>query len=95
MNTRLLKSVTVAMQEADVPLGGRRMREPPSDNGPVRAGADQRAVIGAQLDAGDAAAVSRSHVGRYTLHVVPHLHQPVVTSCRQRERQTPDAAIEH
>lgn len=57
------------------------MGEPPEDDGAVGAGADEGAAVGAQLDAGDAAAVSLSHVSDHTLHVVPHLHQVVVSSC--------------
>lgn len=57
------------------------MGEPPEDDGAVGAGADEGAAVGAQLDAGDAAAVSLPHVSDHTLHIVPHLHQVVVSSC--------------
>lgn len=57
------------------------MGEPPEDDGAVCAGADEGAAVGAQLDAGDAATVSLSHVSDHTLHIVPHLHQVVVSSC--------------
>lgn len=57
------------------------MREPPEDDGAVHAGADERAAVGAQLDTGDAATVRLSHVSDHTLHIVPHLHQVVVSSC--------------
>lgn len=57
------------------------MREPPDDDGSVRAGADEGAAVGAQLDTGDAATVSLSHVSDHTLHIVPHLHQAVISSC--------------
>lgn len=61
------------------------MREPPEDDGAVSAGADEGAAVGAQLDAGDAATVSHSYVSDDTLHVVPHLHQPVISSCGGRD----------
>lgn len=57
------------------------MREPPEGDGAVRAGADQGAAVGAQLDPGDGAAVSHSDVSHGALHVVPHLHQLVISSC--------------
>lgn len=57
------------------------MREPPEDDGSVRAGADEGAAVGAKLDTGDAATVSLSQVSDHTLHVVPHLHQVVISSC--------------
>lgn len=59
------------------------MREPPPDNGSIRTGADEGAVIGADLDAGDAATVSYSYVGDYAFHVVPHLHQFVISTCQK------------
>lgn len=62
--------------------GRRRVGEPPPEDGSVCAGADQGAVVGADLDAGDAAAVTFSYVGDYTLRVVPHLHQLVISTCR-------------
>lgn len=61
--------------------GGGGVREPPEDDGAVGAAAEEAAAVGAQLDAGDAAAVSPPHVGDRALHVVPHLHQAVVSSC--------------
>lgn len=57
------------------------MREPPEDDGAVRAGADEGAAVGAQLDTGDAPTVSRSHVSDHSLHIVPHPHQVVISSC--------------
>lgn len=56
------------------------MREPPEDDGAIPAGADEGAAVGAQLDTGDAATVSHSYVGDCALHVVPHLHQLVISS---------------
>lgn len=58
---------------------GRGVREPPEDDGAVRAGADEGAAVGAQLDTGDAATVSHSDVSDRALHVVPHLHQLVIS----------------
>lgn len=56
------------------------MREPPADDGSIRTGADEGSVVGADLDAGDAAAVRRSNVSYHAVHVVPHLHQFVVAA---------------
>lgn len=66
------------------------MREPPEDDGAVHAGADEGAAVGAQPDTADAATVSLSHVSHRTLHVVPHLHQVVISSWddKQREKMT-------
>lgn len=59
------------------------MREPPPDNGSICTGADEGAVIGADLDAGDASTVSYSCVGHYAFHIVPHLHQFVISTCQK------------
>lgn len=67
-----------------VTLRGSRVREPPSQNGSVCAGADQGAVVGADLDAGDAATVSYSYMGYRTFQVVPHLHQLVISTCHEK-----------
>lgn len=64
-----------------IKLRGRWVREPPADDGSIRTGADEGPVVGADLDAGDAAAVRRSDVGDRTIQVVPHLHQFVITTC--------------
>lgn len=64
------------------------MREPPEDDSSVGAGADEGAAVGAQLDAGDAATVSLSDMSDDTLHVVPHLHQVVISSCDTEEEKT-------
>lgn len=63
---------------------GRRVREPPPENGSICAGADYDAVVGADLDAGDAAAMSGPHVGHCTVHIVPHLHQLVVSTWHEK-----------
>lgn len=57
------------------------MREPPEDDGAIHTGADEGGAVGAQLDTGDAAAVTLSYVCDDTLHVVPHFHQVVISSC--------------
>lgn len=57
------------------------MRKPPPEDGSVCAGADYGAVIGADLDSGDAGTVSYSHVCDRTCHVVPHLYQLVISAC--------------
>lgn len=61
-------------------LRGSWMRKPPVDNGSVRTGTDKGSVVGADLDAGDAAAVRCSYVSNHTVHVVPHLHQFVIAT---------------
>lgn len=58
----------------------KRERKLPAENGSICAGGDQGAVVGADLDAGDAATMSHSHMGHHTLHVVPNLDQLVVTT---------------
>lgn len=65
------------------------MREPPPDNGSVRTGADQGAVVAAEPDTGDAATVSHSHVCYHTLLIVPHFHQFVVSSCHKKGGEDP------
>lgn len=65
---------------AGIKLGGRWVREPPADDRSIRTGADEGSVVGADLDAGDAAAVCRPYVGYHTVHVVPHLQQFVITT---------------
>ena len=60
------------------------MGEPPPQNGPVSTGCDQRAVVGADPDTGDAAAVADAHMGHLAVHVVPHLHQLVVSTWTRR-----------
>lgn len=64
-------------------LRGRGVRELPPDNGSIRTGADEGAVVGADLDAADAATVSYSYVGYYTFHIVPHLYQFVISTCQK------------
>lgn len=56
------------------------MGKPPADDGSICTGADEGSVVGADLDAGDAAAVRCSYVGYHTVHVVPHLHQFVIAT---------------
>lgn len=60
--------------------GGGGVREPPSENGSVHTGADQVAVIGADLDVGDTAAMCHPDVGDHAFHVVPHLHPLVIST---------------
>jgi len=70
-------------------LRGQRVREPPPENGSVGAGAEQDSVIGADLDAGDAATVSYSYVGYLAFHVVPYLHQLVISACHGEVKNMP------
>lgn len=65
---------------AGAKLRGRRVRKPPADDGSIRTGADEGSVVGADLDAGDTATVRCPYVGYHTLHVVPYLHQFVITT---------------
>ena len=44
-----------------------RVGVPPPEHGPISAGADHPAVVGADPDAGDAAAVTDAHVGDLAL----------------------------
>lgn len=59
------------------------MRERPAHDASVCAGADQDAVVGADLHAGDAAAVSYADMGHLASHEVPDLHQFVIPTWHQ------------
>lgn len=65
---------------AGIKLRGRWVRKPPADDGSIRTGADEGSVVGADLDAGDTAAVRCPYVGHHTIHVVPYLHQFVIAT---------------
>lgn len=72
------------------------MGVPPTENGPIGAGADHGAVVGTDLDAGDAATVAQPYVGHYAIWVVPHLHQLVISTWDEmRNTEQTNKHLEH
>lgn len=61
------------------------MGELPPQNGSICAGAEEDAVVGADLGAGDAATMSCAYMGHFAFHVVPHLQQLVIATWQERE----------